>query len=35
VERWRGGSSRVEIGDGLEGSNVTEGEEEDKVGNEE
>jgi len=33
MERQRGGSSRIEIGDRLEGFNVVEGEKEDKVGN--
>jgi len=33
LERQRGGSSRVEIGDRLESSDIAEGEEEDEVGN--
>ena len=33
MERRWGGSSRVEIGDRLEGSDVAKGEEEDRVGN--
>ena len=35
MEQRRGGSSRVKIGDRLEGSDVAEGEEEDGVGNRE